>query len=213
MTNEELLRKYYAEHDEDALAQLYEQNMDLLWSIARKSAKAFGCDGSDVLDDLVSEGILAFSEVIYKGSYDEVKGKLTTYVYPFIKGAMYRWLEKNACTTALSYEELEEANAMPTADNYLHAGAILSLRSPAESVEHQVMTKIGLERLPEILNRLSSKDRYLLGHYYGVFGCEKKKVMDIAFELEMTIDGVYKAVKVAQTHAYEIAHRGQQPKN
>ena len=34
MTNEELLRKYYAEHDEDALAQLYEQNMDLLWSIA-----------------------------------------------------------------------------------------------------------------------------------------------------------------------------------
>ena len=30
MTNEELLRKYYAEHDEDALAQLYEQNMDLL---------------------------------------------------------------------------------------------------------------------------------------------------------------------------------------
>ena len=209
MTNEELLRKYYAEHDEDALAQLYEQNMDLLWSIARKSTKAFGCDGSDVLDDLVSEGILAFSEVIYKGSYDEAKGKLTTYVYPFIKGAMYRWLEKNACTTALSYEELEEANAMPTADNYLHAGAILSQKSPADSVEYQVMTKIGLEYLPNILNKLSSKDRYLLGHYFGVFGYEKQKVADIAFELEMTVDGVYKAVKAAQAHAYEIVRRGQ----
>lgn len=213
MTNEELLRKFYAEHDEDALAQLYEQNMDLLWSIARKSAKAFGCDGSDVLDDLVSEGILAFSEVIYKDSYDEAKGKLTTYVYPFIKGAMYRWLEKNAGPAVLSYEELEEANAMPTADNYLHADEILSLRSPADSVEYQVMTKIGLEHLPDILSRLSSKDRYLLGHYFGVFGYEKQKVADIAFELEITVDGVYKAVKAAQAHAYEIAHRGQQPKN
>ena len=209
MTNEELLRKYYAEHDEDALAQLYEQNMDLLWSIARKSAKAFGCAESEVLDDLVSEGILAFSEVIYKGSYDEAKGKLTTYVYPFIKGAMYRWLEKNAGPAALSYEDLEAENAMPTADNYLHAGAILSLRSPADSVEYQVMTKIGLEHLPNILNRLSSKDRYLLGHYFGVFGYEKKKVADIAFELEMTVDGVYKAVNAAQAHAYEIARRGQ----
>lgn len=209
MTNEELLRNYYAEHDEDALAQLYEQNMDLFWSIARKSAKAFGCAESEILDDLVSEGVLAFSEVIYKGSYDEAKGKLTTYVYPFIKGAMYRWLEKNAGPAALSYEDLEEADAMPTADNYLHAGEILSLRSPADSVEYQVMTKIGLERLPGILSRLSSKDRYLLGYYYGVFGCEKKKIADIAFELEMTIDGVYKAIKAAQSHAYEIARRGQ----
>lgn len=209
MTNEELIRRYYSDHDEDALMQLYEQNMDLFWSIARKSAKTFGCDGSDVLDDLVSEGILAFSEVIYKGSYDEAKGKLTTYVYPFIKGAMYHWLEKNAGSAALSYEELEEANAMPTADNYLHAGEILSLRSPADSVEYQVMTKIGLERLPDILSRLSSKDRYLLGHYFGAFGYENKKVTDIAFELEMTVDGVYKAVKAAQAHAYEIARRGQ----
>ena len=207
MTNEELLRKYYAEQDEDALAQLYEQNMDLFWSIARKSAKTFGCAESEVLDDLVSEGVLAFSEVIYRGGYDETKGKLTTYVYPFIKGAMYRWLKKNAGPVDLSYEELEEANAMPTADNYLHAGAILSLKSPADSVEYQVMTKIGLEHLPDILSRLSSKDRYLLGHYYGVFGCEKKKVADIALELEMTPDGVYKAIKTAQVHAYEIARR------
>lgn len=209
MTNEELIRNYYAEHDEDALAQLYEQNMDLFWSIAWKSAKTFGCAESEVLDDLVSEGVLAFSEVIYRGGYDETKGKLTTYVYPFIKGAMYRWLEKNAGPAALSYEDLEEANAMPTADNYLHAGAILSLRSPADSVEYQVMTKIGLEHLPDILSRLSSKDRYLLGHYFGAFGYEKKKVADIAFELEMTPDGVYKAVKASQAHAYEIARRSQ----
>ena len=124
-------------------------------------------------------------------------------------GLRRAFYEKNAGPTALSYEELEAENAMPTADNYLHAGEILSLRSPADSVEYQVMTKIGLEHLPGILSRLSIKDRYLLGHYFGAFGYEKQKVADIAFELEMTVDGVYKAVKAAQSHAYEIVRRSQ----
>ena len=40
MTNEELMRIYTADPDnaEDALVQLYEQNMDLIWDIARNSA-------------------------------------------------------------------------------------------------------------------------------------------------------------------------------
>ena len=45
MTNEELMRIYTAdpENAEDAMVQLYEQNMDLIWDIARNSAKAFNC--------------------------------------------------------------------------------------------------------------------------------------------------------------------------
>ena len=41
MTNEELMRIYAADPDnsEDALVQLYEQNMDLIWDIARNSPK------------------------------------------------------------------------------------------------------------------------------------------------------------------------------
>ena len=63
--------------------------------------------------------------------------------------------------------------------------------------------------LPNILITLCIKDRYLPGHHFGAFGYENKKVTDIAFELEMTVDGVYKAVKAAQAHAYEIVRRGQ----
>lgn len=101
MTNEELIRIFNAgpNNGEDTMMQLYEQNMDLIWDIARKSAKAVNCLNStsysqNILDDLVSEGILAFSEVISSGKYDESLGKLTTYVYPFIKDAIHRWLEK-----------------------------------------------------------------------------------------------------------------------
>ena len=61
MTNEELMRIYTADPDnaEDALVQLYEQNMDLIWDIARNSAKAFNCLNAtrysqNILEDLVS---------------------------------------------------------------------------------------------------------------------------------------------------------------
>ena len=114
MTNEELMRIYTAdpENAEDAMVQLYEQNMDLIWDIARNSAKAFNCLNAtrysqNILEDLVSEGVLAFSEVIASGKYDETLGKLTTYAYPFIKGAMHRWLEKNVDAVAVTRQTMK----------------------------------------------------------------------------------------------------------
>lgn len=93
MTNEELMRIYTADPDneEDALVQLYEQNMDLIWDIARNSAKAFNCLNAtrysqNILEDLVSEGVLAFSEVISSGKYNEALGKLTAYRYRLCRG-------------------------------------------------------------------------------------------------------------------------------
>ena len=238
--------------------QLYEQNMDLIWDIARKSAKAFNCLNStnyaqSILEDLVSEGVLAFGEVISSGKYDESLGKLTTYVYPFIKGAMHRWLEKNVdAVTAtrqtmkyvrqvrlmyydygtspaeiartlniseadvamylefnkrhLSLDDLEEENEEPTADNYINIGGILEQKNSTESVEHIVMTKIWLEKLPEIFDQLGKRDRFILGHFYGIYGYEKMIKAELALCLELTIDGVYKARDAAVCHAKEIYH-------
>lgn len=260
MTNEELMRIYNAdpENAEDAMVQLYEQNMDLIWDIARKSAKAFSClnptgYSQNILEDLVSEGVLAFGEAVARGKYDASLGKLSTYVYPFIKGAMYRWLEKNvdAVTVSrqnmkyirqvrlmyydhgtppaeiartlkiseadvamylefnkqhLSLDNLEEENKEPTADNYINIGGILEQRNATESVEHIVMTKIWLEKLPDIFDLLSKRDRFILGYFYGIYGYEKTKKAELAFRLELTIDGVYKARDAAVRHAKEVYH-------
>ena len=260
MTNEELMRLYTADPDntEDALGKLYEQNMDLIWDIARKSAKAFNClndtrYSQSVLEDLVSEGVLAFSEAIAGRKYDESLGKLTTYVYPFIKGAMHRWLEKNVAAVAatrqtmkyvrqvrlmyydhgtspaeiarelkiseadvatylefnkrhLSLDDLIEENEEPTADNYINIGGILEKRNATESVEYVVMTKIWLEKLPEIFDQLGKRDRFILGHFYGIYGYEKMIKAELAFRLELTIDGVYKARDAAVNHAKEVYH-------
>ena len=260
MTNEELMRIYTAEPDnaEDALVQLYEQNMELIWDIARNSAKAFNClnvtqYSQNILEDLVSEGVLAFSEVISSGKYDEALGKLTTYVYPFIKGTMHRWLEKNVDAVAatqqtmeyvrqvrlmyydhgtppaeiarvlkiteadvamylefnkrhLSLDDLEEEMKEPTADNYINIGGILEQKNSTESVEHIVMTKIWLEKLPDIFDQLNKRDRFILGHFYGIYGYEKMIKAELALRLELTIDGVYKARDAAIRHAKEVYH-------
>ena len=55
------------------------------------------------------------------------------------------------------------------------------------------MNKIWLSLLPEVFEQLKARDKYILGHFYGVFGYEKKLPDRLALELELTIDGVYKA--------------------
>ena len=258
MTNEELMERYQIdpENNEDALSQLYEQNLDLIWDIANKSAKAFSCFDSTayshgIREELVCEGTVAFLEAIKSGKYDATQGMLTTYVYPFIKGAMHRWLEKNVDAVSVSkrnmeiirqvqkmyyeygyspaeiaqkmniseadvakhleynkrhltIEDLEEENKHPTAENCINIDGILAKRSATESVEHTVMTKIWLEKLPEIFDKLRKRDRFILGHFYGIYGYEKMKLAELAFRLELTIDGVYKARDSAIDKAKEV---------
>jgi RNA polymerase sigma factor (sigma-70 family) len=119
VTNEELLERYQG-GDDSALEQLYLRNTGFIKQIAVEAAGAFHClqyQGTaqngftayteELLHDLCGEGALAFYERIQAGEYEPSKGKLTTYLYPFIKGAMYRWLEQNVGAVSLSKDEME----------------------------------------------------------------------------------------------------------
>lgn len=114
MTNEEMIQKYY-DGDDSMLEKLYNENIGFIRSIARESAVAFNCFHKkenrpqeltvytkEILNDLDSEGALTFFDCIQSRKYDVTKAKLTTYLYPQIKGAMYRWLEKNVGAVSLS---------------------------------------------------------------------------------------------------------------
>ncbi len=229
MTNEELVRRYRNNPDDtEAMEQLYLQNKGLLRKLAAESARAFHTDDPDHLEDLVSEGTLALWEVIVDNAYDPAKGKLTTYAYPFIRGAMHRWLEQNIGVLSLSKQQMQkirraqqlyhdsgfdekaiacamnisESEAAQLLNYNTHAISLDSHEEPAiaeiqlpavESVEYTVMNKIWLSLLPEIFAQLKARDKYILGHFYGVFGYEKKLPDRLALELELTIDGVYKA--------------------
>lgn len=114
------MRRYY-EGDEQVLELLYEQNRGFIISIAEDAAKDFNClqwsgDPKEkyssytqpIIEDLCAEGAAEFISRIQRREYEEERGKLTTYLYPHLKGVMWRWLEQNLGNIALSKDDMAE---------------------------------------------------------------------------------------------------------
>ncbi len=206
MTNEELLQRHM-DGDASALEQLYEQNIGLIKRIAerclidfgylpsdKKSSERAAPVAEDLRQELFSEGTLAFCEQVYSGTYDPSRGKLTTYLYPHIRGAMYRWLEQhqNECTHTISISDLisDVKNDEP----------IEFVDKQSLPVDRIVYKKICLELLRELFDRLGDKDRSVLGHFFGVYGYRRYSLDELGLKEMLTTDGVIKARKAALLH-------------
>ena len=116
MTNEELLERV-ANGDETALTKLCLVNTGLVkeraWSISRqyhclRQAKYGGLSdyAKETLSELESVGKLALVECVRAGGYDAENGRFTTYVTPFLDGAMRRHLECSMGTLALDRDSM-----------------------------------------------------------------------------------------------------------
>ena len=116
MTNEELLERI-SHGDEAALAELCLMNTGLVKDRARLIARQYHClrqtkhgglsdYAKETLSDLESVGKLALVECIRTGNYKTEKGRFTTYVTPFLDGAMRRHLERNMGTLALDRDSM-----------------------------------------------------------------------------------------------------------
>ena len=116
MTNEELLERI-ANGDEAALAKLCLMNTGLVKDRARLIARQYHClrqtkygglsdYTKETLSELESVGKLALVECVRAGGYDAEKGRFTTYVTPFLDGAMRRHLECSMGTLALDRDSM-----------------------------------------------------------------------------------------------------------
>ena len=116
MTNEELMIRL-ASGDESALETLCENNQGLIRDRARRMAEAYHCVRvndrgqwsrytKETLSELESVGMAALIECIRSGKYDNTQGALTTYVVPFIDGAMRRHFEKSLGTLSLDRDSM-----------------------------------------------------------------------------------------------------------
>ena len=172
MTNEELYRQYLS-GDTEAFEQLYLQMHGFIASVAKDAAQSFGCSDKETLDELCAEGALELCECLSIGVYDEDRGKLTTYLHPFLRGKMYRYLEANLGAAALPKDEMQRVK------------------------QAQRLHKEELLPLDEVAQTLSAKDRAILGHTYGVFGYEKLSTDELGLREMLSPDGVTKARKAA----------------
>ncbi len=245
---------YYV-YEDTLLQRLYAQNVGLILTIAKDAAAAFHgihyeSDGNGytdytrlLLDDLLGEGALAMFQKIRERDYDETKGKFSTYIYPYIKGVLYRYLEQNIGNISLTKDQSEALRKAQTmyAEGYAvediaaELGISITITAklirynthflsvydfvPAERLEEDgdcdpfafmtltedpttppdriVYRKIQLELLKPLFDSLSAHDRYLLGHYYGAYGMEKKTLDEMGLDLMLTVDGVRKAIKAS----------------
>ena len=106
MPNEELYRQYLR-GDAAAFEELYLQMQGFIASVAKDAAQSFGCADKEMLDELCAEGALELCERLSVEKYDEERGKLTTYLHPFLRGKMYRYLEANLGAAALPKDEMQ----------------------------------------------------------------------------------------------------------
>ena len=116
MTNEELLEQI-SNGDDAALAKLSLMNTGLVKDRARLIARQYHClrqtkygglsdYAKETLSELESVGKLVLVECIRAGGYDAEKGRFTTYVTPFLDGAMRRHLECSMGTLALDRDSM-----------------------------------------------------------------------------------------------------------
>ena len=116
MTNEKLLVRI-SKGDEAALTKLCLMNTGLVRDRARLVARRYHClrqtrhgglsnYAKEMLSELESMGKLALVECVRTGDYDAEKGRFTTYVTPFLDGAMRRHLECSMGTLALDRDSM-----------------------------------------------------------------------------------------------------------
>ena len=116
MTNEELLVRV-SNGDEAALTKLCLMNTGLVKDRARLIARQYHClrqtkygglsdYAKEMLSELESVGRLALVECVGSGDYDAERGRFTTYVTPFLDGAMRRYLECSMGTLSLDRDSM-----------------------------------------------------------------------------------------------------------
>ncbi len=174
----------------------------IIESCADKLCFRFECPG--LREDLISCGRLAVLEQAADYRPDS-RAAVTTYLYPFILGAMRRELEQSLFPMSLSKrgfkkQIVDKGLSFVSLDETFEDddGNEWSL-DPASTtdVEHAVFTKIYLELLRKEFEKCSFRDREILGGLFGVFGCEEQLPVELAFTFQMTESAVLKAKEKA----------------
>lgn len=178
MTNEELMQKL--NDGEDVAEKLYHKNEGLLFELAKKVAASFHClqyrentkrltDYSrQIIEELKHEGAVEFFRLLRAGEYDASRGKLTTYVYPYLHGVMHRWMEANLGVLSLGKDDMDMLRAVQK-EYYLEGKSEEEIAETHGLSAEEVYRYVGYNTHFLSVNDLVSEDAYDSGEAFDPF--------------------------------------------
>lgn len=179
------------------MKQLYLQNKKMIEACADKLCHKFSCE--QLREDFISAGTLAL--LTYAEKYNPDSGAaISTFLYPYIVGAMKRELEHNLYPVSLSKREFEGLRGQSKPDFFSlndstddNGESVFQLRDFRLDVEESVFLSIYFPLLKPEFEKLSFKEKQILGGFFGVYGYEKHSLSELGEEFDMTENAAAKA--------------------
>lgn len=179
------------------MESIYLQNKEMVEACADKLCRQFHCE--QLREDLVSAGTLAILTYADRYNPDNV-ATLSTFLYPYIIGAMKREVENSLYPVSLSKREFEALRVQ----GYLSFSSldeqhddngepVVQIRGDHTDVEQIVLRQIYLEIMEQEFNKLSFREREILGGFFGVFGHEQRTLADLGEQFDLTESAAAKA--------------------
>lgn len=172
------------------MERLIQEHGKLIASLADKLCRHYDC--SRLRDDLISSANLALLQKAE--DYEASAGaSMTTYLYPYLVGAMRRELERGLYPVSLPKDAFRTQGALwKTA--FIPLEECPEEESPtALPVEWQVLREIYIGCVKAEFELLSFKERQILGGFFGVYGCPKQTAIELGEEFQMTENALLKA--------------------
>lgn len=179
------------------MEHIYLQNKEMVETCADKLCRRFHC--AQLKEDLISAGTLAV--LTYADRYNpDSEATLSTFLYPYIVGAMKRELENSLYPVSLSKREFEALrvqgylNFLSLDEQYDDSGEpVVQIKDARVDVEQNVLHQIHLEVLEKEFGNLSFKEREMLGGFFGAFGYEQRTLADLGEQFDLTENAAAKA--------------------
>ena len=192
---------------------IYLQNKEMVEACADNLCRQFHCE--QLREDLISEGTLAV--LTYADRYNPgSEATLSTFLYPYIIGAMKRELENSLYPISLSKREFEALRVqgylsfLSLDEQYGDNGEpVVQIKDAREDVEQIVLRQIYLEIMEQEFNKLSFREREMLGGFFGVFGYEQRTLADLGEQFDLTENAAAKAKDKAQKKLTDACFSGE----
>ncbi len=171
------------------MEELLEQNKRLIYYLADKFCYKYNC--KSLKKDLVQIGNIVVLQK-HKEYIEGTGATFSTFIYPFLVGSMKREVERYLYPLHIPKDEFKEKSGL-LKTNFISLASVKEKNLYSMNVEREILNKIYIECVFEEFEKMTFKEKQILGGFYGVFGYTKQTLSELAEEFQMKENALQKA--------------------